>query len=176
MQTTLVEVKARCQDHARIRDLLLARGAEFRGTDHQVDTYFNVTQGRLKLREGTIENALIFYEREDHAGPKRSDVILHRTEPDSSLKKILLLTLEVLVVVDKEREIYFIDNVKFHLDRVAGLGEFVEIEAIGRDGAVTIDALHTQCAFYRDLLGFVKEDLLMSSYSDMLLCTMSLNP
>ena len=176
MQTRIVEIKARCRDHARIRDLLLARGAEFRGTDHQIDTYFNVARGRLKLREGSIENALIYYEREDQAGPKQSDVILHRTEPGSSLKEILLMALEALVVVDKNREIYFIDNVKFHLDRVTGLGEFVEIEAIDNDGTRSIASLQGQCKFFMELLGIADEDLLMSSYSDMLLCTMSLNP
>lgn len=176
MRVRNIEIKARCRDHILIRNLLLSNGADFRGTDHQIDTYFHVARGRLKLREGTIENALIQYDRDDHAGPKRSDVILYQAQPGSSLKEILLAALEVLVVVDKHREIYFIDNVKFHLDHVAELGEFVEIEAIDSDGTRSIASLRGQCDYFMKLLGIVKEDLLMSSYSDMLLCTMSVNP
>ncbi|MBU0536174.1 MAG: adenylate cyclase, partial [Nanoarchaeota archaeon] len=68
-----IEIKARCSDHARIRDILLREKADFKGTDHQIDTYFNTCNGRLKLREGNIENSLIFYKREDKTGPKKSD-------------------------------------------------------------------------------------------------------
>ncbi|MBL7709922.1 MAG: hypothetical protein JNJ86_12680, partial [Chitinophagaceae bacterium] len=63
-----VEIKARCADASFIRNYLLNQGAEFKGTDLQTDTYFNVTNGRLKLREGNIENALIWYERTNQAG------------------------------------------------------------------------------------------------------------
>ena len=67
-----IEIKARCADQQAIRDILRAQGADFRGTDYQTDTYFNVGYGRLKLREGNIENALVYYEREDKAGPEAS--------------------------------------------------------------------------------------------------------
>ncbi len=54
-----IEIKARCTEHDRIRDLLKARQARFVGEDHQVDTYFRTSHGRLKLREGSIERNLI---------------------------------------------------------------------------------------------------------------------
>lgn len=130
-----VEIKARCEDPGRIRDILIAHKARFEGKDHQVDTYFNSREGRLKLREGTIENALIHYRRDNISGPKTSRVILFPTERRSRLKDILERANEVLCVVDKQREIFFIDNVKFHIDRVEGLGSFVEIEAIDLDGS-----------------------------------------
>lgn len=73
-----VEVKARSGDHERIREILRQRNARLVGEDHQIDTYFNVGTGRLKLREGNIENSLIYYRRSDGVGPKRSDVLLYR--------------------------------------------------------------------------------------------------
>jgi adenylate cyclase class 2 len=79
-----------------------------------------VTTGRLKLREGLFENFLIFYERENRDGPKESNVILCENNPGSALKEVLIKSVGVLVVVDKIREIYFIDNVKFHIDVVEG--------------------------------------------------------
>ena len=64
-----VEIKARCEDPRQIRDYLLSHHAIFKGIDHQRDTYFNVSHGRLKLRQGKIENALIHYQRTDQKGP-----------------------------------------------------------------------------------------------------------
>ena len=63
-----IEIKARSNNQDRIRDILKSKNADFKGIDHQIDTYFNVPKGRLKLREGNIENNLIFYERKNQAG------------------------------------------------------------------------------------------------------------
>lgn len=118
-----VEIKARCARPDEVRRLLSERGADFKGTDRQVDTYFHCPAGRLKLREGNIENALIHYDRENRAGPKKAVVSLYQIPPDPALKEALSRALGVLVVVKKTREIYFIGNVKFHLDDVAGCSE-----------------------------------------------------
>ena len=164
-----IEIKAKCNDHEKIRSILKSRNADFKGTDHQIDTYFKVNNGRLKLREGNIENFLVFYEREDKEGPKQSDVILFKSDPNSSLKEILLTSLGTLVVVDKQREIYFIENVKFHIDTVKNLGTFIEIEAIDSDGAFGKEKLLEQCENYLQLFGIPKDDLISVSYSDLLL-------
>ena len=81
----------------------------------------------------------------------------------------ILEALGVLAVVDKRREIYFLDNVKFHIDRVAGLGRFVEIEAIDATGEIGRQRLRAQCEEYVKLLGIQPEDLVACSYSDMLI-------
>ena len=164
-----IEIKAKCNDHEKIRAILKSRNADFKGTDHQIDTYFKVNNGRLKLREGNIENFLVFYEREDKEGPKQSDVILFKSDPNSSLKEILLTSIGTLVVVDKQREIYFIENVKFHIDTVKNLGTFMEIEAIDSNGAFGKEKLLEQCQNYLDLFGIPKHDLISVSYSDLLL-------
>lgn len=164
-----VEIKARCAEPTKIRQILLTHNARFIGEDHQVDTYFQVPTGRLKLREGNIENALIFYQRDNQAGPKKSDVLLYQSQPDAALKAVLTAALHILAVVDKRRSIYFIDNVKFHVDEVQDLGSFVEIEAIAKDGEKTEMELLAQCRFYMDLFNLQTADLLDSSYSDMIL-------
>ena len=162
-----VEIKARCKGPERVRKYL--REAEHKGTDHQVDTYFNVKTGRLKLREGIIENALIYYERGNQPGPKKSEVTLYRGKPKSSLKEVLTKALGILAVVDKQRDIYFLDNVKFHVDSVRGLGSFVEIEAIDSDGSIGVDRLNEQCQRHLKALAIRDEDLIASSYSDLVL-------
>jgi adenylate cyclase class IV len=166
-----IEIKGRCTDPARIRDILLELGADAKGTDHQVDTYFVVPNGRLKLRQGAIENSLIFYDRPDHPGPKRADVSLFRTDSAGStqLHETLAAALDVLVVVDKRREIYFIDNVKFHIDIVEGLGHFIEIEAIDIDGSLGPEKLRAQCDHYIGCFNITPADLVNVSYSDLLM-------
>ncbi|MBI4738241.1 class IV adenylate cyclase [Candidatus Woesearchaeota archaeon] len=169
MGHTNIEIKARCSHLEYIRELLEFRNARFQGLDHQIDTYFRVNHGRLKLREGTIENYLIHYRREDKEGPKQSQVILFKSDPNSSLKEILTTALGVLVIVDKKREIYWIDNVKFHLDTVQDLGNFVEIEAIDYNGTIGKDNLLQQCQQYSDLFNISQMDLVSRSYSDLLI-------
>ena len=138
-------------------------------TDHQIDTYFDVERGRLKLREGTIENNLIFYNRSDEAGPKQSEISFTAIEKESSLRNVLEKALGIKVQVDKKREIYFIENVKFHIDTVQGLGTFMEIEAIDWDGTLGAEKLQEQCEYYAKELGIKEDDLVKGSYSDLLL-------
>jgi adenylate cyclase, class 2 len=165
-----IEIKARCADASFIRNYLLQHHADFKGTDHQTDTYFNVNNGRLKLRQGNIENSLIYYNRENKAGPKLSEVTLYPVPQNSELlKKTLTQSNGVKVEVKKKREIYFIANVKFHIDEVEGLGSFVEIEAIDVDGSLGIEFIKNQCDFYMNELQIKEDDLLRVSYSDMLM-------
>ena len=164
-----IEIKAVSHNAAAARDYLLKNHAIFKGTDIQTDTYFNVQYGRLKLREGNIENNLIFYDRNNMAGPKQADFILVQVEDRQGLKESLSRSLGIKVVVRKEREIYYIDNVKFHIDHVIGLGDFIEIEAGNILADKTTADLDLQCRNYMDALGIREEDLLEGSYSDMLL-------
>jgi adenylate cyclase, class 2 len=169
MNVLNIEIKAKSSNTDSVRKILISKNARFIGEDHQVDTYFNVPRGRLKLREGDIENTLIYYERDDKSDPKESRVILYNAVPGSSLKEILVNSLGTKVVVDKKREIYFIDNVKFHIDKVAALGSFVEIEAISKHEQIDRNTLLEQCNSYLSLLGISPDDLIHCSYGDLLL-------
>jgi predicted adenylyl cyclase CyaB len=164
-----VEIKARCSDASYIRNYLQSNNAVYKGVDEQTDTYFQVTQGRLKLREGNIENNLIYYERSNQAGPKNSHFHLVKVEDAAGLKTVLTKSMGTKVIVKKRREIYYISNVKFHLDEVPGLGSFVEIEAGNILADLTEMQLKEQCDFYLKEFGIREEDLVEVSYSDMLL-------
>lgn len=169
MSHTNIEIKARCKDPQKIREFLQKAGADFKGIDNQTDTYYQSSHGRLKLRQGTIENALIFYQRPDQKGPKQANVSLYRTGPQSALAEVLSSALKTQTTVKKHREIYFLDNVKFHIDFIEELGYFVEIEAIDTKGDIGIEKLRRQCEFYMKQLGITPADLKSRSYSDMLL-------
>lgn len=163
-----VEIKAHCSNPKKIRAVLKEQQADFKGTDYQIDTYFRVDEGRLKLREGTIENNLIYYRRPDTASPRLSDIHLVPMEHPQKMKGLLTASFGVQIVVDKEREIYFINNVKFHIDEVKQLGSFVEIEAIDEDGSIGEATLREQCAYYINLFDISDEDLVAESYADLI--------
>lgn len=164
-----IEFKAIANNVEALEEKLLSLNPQFIGEDHQKDTYYNVQIGRLKLREGNIENALIWYQREDIAGAKQSDILLYKHAPDEALKKILVKLHGVKIVVDKIRKIYFVDNVKFHFDRVEGLGTFIEVEAIDSTGEIGIEKLKEQCDFYIKFFGIQTTDFMHKSYSDMMM-------
>jgi predicted adenylyl cyclase CyaB len=164
-----IEIKARCNDPENIRKILQKRGADFKGIDHQTDTYFKVPNGRLKLREGNIEYSLVYYDREDISGPKRSDIVYYHPNKKAPVKELLSKALGKLITVKKKREIYYIDNIKFHIDEVEELGSFVEIEAIDETGSISAEQLYKQCTEYIELFKIKESSLLKNSYSDMLL-------
>lgn len=166
---TNFEFKATCQHLNILEQKLLELNPLFIGEDHQVDTYFNVLVGRLKLREGNIENALIHYERKNTASAKQSNVLLYQHSPNVFLKNILIKALGIKTIVSKKRKIYFIENVKFHFDIVENLGTFIEVEAIDKNGNIGIDKLKEQCTFYIEFFNLKNEDFIENSYSDMMM-------
>ncbi|MCA9487949.1 MAG: class IV adenylate cyclase [Nanoarchaeota archaeon] len=162
-----IELKAKCENVDEIREILLSQNADYKGKDHQIDTYYNSNNGRLKIRRGNIENSLVFYERNDNPSKKESKIILEQN-PSRDLEKILENSLGIKVVVDKQREIYFINNVKFHIDYVEGLGNFIEIEAISENNKIPREKLEEQFDYYKKLLKINEKDLIDKSYSDIL--------
>lgn len=170
MQGINLEFKARMRDEKRVRAALQSLRPRVAGTDHQVDTYFRTSSGRLKLREGTIENALVFYKRENKAQVRASRVLLlELAEPDEirTVKAILESALGIAAVVDKIREIYFVGNVKIHLDRVRTLGRFLEVEALASKG--NLRQARKQAKEIKDQFGILPEDILSCSYADLVL-------
>ncbi|MEJ0104915.1 MAG: class IV adenylate cyclase [Bacteroidota bacterium] len=97
-----------------------------------------------------MNNNLIYYERDDQAGPKNSHFQLVAIPDAAQLKEVLSKSLGIKVTVQKSREIYFIGNVKFHIDDVPGLGHFAEIEASNKYADLPQEKLErAMCFFYK---------------------------
>lgn len=168
MEANIFEIKCPIDNPEQKHHILMNLNAQFIGTDHQIDTYFQVSEGRLKLRQGTIEHTLIRYHRPETKDLKNSKVLFEKFESARpGLLNILTDTLGIWKIVDKHRRIYFIDNVKFHIDKVTGLGDFMEIEAIDTEGSRTSEQLAEQCRKYIQLLGLDERLFIDQSYSDM---------
>ena len=165
-----IEIKAKCFHLQKVEAFLVANNAIFKGTDLQKDTYFHVPDGRLKLRQGNIENNLIYYKRDDKKGPKQSDFYLVPVPKAAEMVALLTDALGIKVIVEKKRKIFYLGNIKVHIDEVPPLGCFVEIETGNLlQPDISAEELHKQCADLMRHFGILEEHLIENSYSDMLL-------
>ena len=163
-----IEIKARVHDLADLR----RRAEALSDTPVQVipqeDTFFHTPKGRLKLRLLQPDQAqLVYYERPDQDGPKRSNYYIYATRDPQGLQTALRLALGIRGVVRKTRHLYLSGQTRIHLDDVEGLGQFMELEVVLREGQSDAEGE----AIAEELmtrLGVRKEDLLEGAYMDLL--------
>lgn len=162
-----LEIKARCIDLQQAKRLALAGGALEHESIEQIDTYFVVPRGRLKLREIVGRaSQLIAYHRADHVEARKSEYTLMQVSDPAALKTILALTLGVRGEVRKHREVLLWKNVRIHLDNVEQLGTFIELEAVISTDQDRLDATgHVE--HLRSLLRIEQHDLIDRSYCDL---------
>jgi len=129
-----VEIKARTPDLESV-ERRVKRVADTGPTVLiQEDTFFPCVEGRLKLRRFDAGSGeLIAYARPDTEGPKASQYAIHPTDDPDGLRDLLAAALGVRGVVRKRRVLYLVGRTRVHLDRVEGLGDFVELEVVLRD-------------------------------------------
>jgi predicted adenylyl cyclase CyaB len=163
-----IEIKARVRDMAGMR----ARAEALSDTPVHVipqkDTFFHTNKGRLKLRWLQPDQAqLVYYERPDQDGPKRSNYHIYATSDPQGLLTTLTLALGVRGVVRKTRYLYLCGQTRIHLDDVEGLGQFVELEVVLREGQSDAEG-QSIAEELMARLGVQKEDLLEGAYMDLL--------
>jgi adenylate cyclase, class 2 len=162
-----LELKARCRDLTRAHRVSEGLGAEDGGTLTQRDTYFEVPRGRLKLREELGGSHLIAYERPDLAEQKESRYRLVEISEPTELREVLAVTLGIRVVVSKTRHLFIFKGVRIHLDRVDGLGNFIEFEGVA-DGGEGLGRYEGLLVDLRQAFAILDGDLVRESYSDLL--------
>ena len=134
----------------------------------QVDTYFHCPQGRLKLREINQSFAqLIWYQRSDEAAARESHYHLVEISDNEGIFQLLEASLGVRSRVEKQRTVYWYENVRIHLDDVGSLGTFIEFEAVVTTEAERA-AADGQLAFLSEAFQINANDFLAMSYGDMI--------
>ena len=174
-----LEFKAQCQSLDDFYPRLAGLDATHCETVHQIDTYFYVTaekystisetcEPRLKLREidEMTEAWLIYYERPNEDASRYSQYQLCKITDPSTFKVLLTAALGVKTVVKKQRELWMFNNTRIHLDTVADLGQFVELETVFQGQTETeainehqhvktvlrLDTTHPVAVSYSDLI------------------------
>jgi predicted adenylyl cyclase CyaB len=135
-----IEIKARIESVEKVEPRAAAMADSGPTEIVQDDTFFACPNGRLKLRTySPAAGELIFYRRDDAAGPKESFYLLSSTADPVGLRELLSAAYGTIGRVRKHRTLYLVGRTRVHLDRVEGLGDFLELEVVLRDNE-SIDA------------------------------------
>lgn len=163
-----VEIKARVADRAQLL-VRVQRIATSGPTEiAQDDTFFHSANGRLKLREfGDGTGVLVYYDRADDEGPKASFYVLSQTNEPDTLREALTLAHGQLGRVVKQRTLYLVGRTRVHVDRVEGLGDFMELEVVLREDE-PLDAGMQEAERIMTALGIARDMLVNGAYLDLL--------
>lgn len=162
-----IEIKARVPDRDALLTRVIALGAREEWTRLQHDTFFVVPSGYLKLRQvGGQPAELIAYVREPGTEPRASDYDIASARDGAALLRALTRALGVRGVVEKERTLYLWRHTRIHLDRVNGLGDFMELETVVRD--ITPEDGHEEARHVMRALGIDAADLADRPYLELL--------
>ncbi len=163
-----IEIKARVLDPDDFR----RSAAMLSDTPTQVipqdDIFYKIARGRLKLRILAQDAAqLVYYTRRDDAGPKRSDYQILEVRDVEGMRSLLENALGVRGVVRKTRHLFKVGQTRIHLDDVAGLGTFAELEVVLREGQSDTEGQRIAESLMRKL-GIAAEDLIEGAYIDLI--------
>jgi len=163
-----VEIKARIAQVEALVPRVAAIATEGPTRIEQDDTFFASPNGRLKLRAFDAQSGqLIFYARPDQAGPKESFYILSPTSSPDTLRDALAAALGTSGRVRKVRTLFLVGRTRVHLDRVEGLGDFVELEVVLRDDE-SAEAGVAEAHALMARLGVAPDALIEGAYVDLL--------
>lgn len=163
-----VEIKARIESVDTLLPRVTAIADSGPTEIFQDDTFFTCPNGRLKLRAfSESAGELIFYRRPDSPGPKESFYVVSATASPDTLREALSLAYGACGRVRKHRTLFMVGRTRIHLDRVAGLGDFLELEVVLSEGEST----ETGMGIAHELLaklGVSSKQLVEGAYVDLL--------
>jgi len=163
-----IEIKARVDDLAELARRAAAIATQGPTEIAQDDTFFRCESGRLKLRAfSATDGELIFYRRADAQGPKESFYVRTPTDTPDSLRECLSLAYGDAGRVVKHRTLYLVGRTRVHLDRVDGLGDFMELEVVLQD-AEPVEAGIREAHALMERLGVHPSQLVETAYVDLL--------
>ena len=126
-----IEIKARIASVEALLPRAQAPAGHGATVIDQDDSFFAVPHGRLKLRVfGDGSGELIHYHRPDATGPKLSDYVLVPVADPDSLREALARACGLRGRVVKRRWLFLVGPTRVHVDRVQGLGDFMELEVV----------------------------------------------
>ena len=162
---TNLELKIGVTSHQSLKKILLQIGAENKGILNQIDVYYSVPNGLLKLRIENGNESLIFYNRNENDKNRWSD-FEYLKFANSNGEKFFYNLFNVEVIVKKERELFYYDNTRIHLDTVKFLGKFLELETLVLNGKADAKKRFEKI---KNLLKLDESKQIRKSYRDLLM-------
>jgi predicted adenylyl cyclase CyaB len=163
-----IEIKARIDSVDALAPKAAAIATQGPVEIAQDDAFFRCDAGRLKLRSfSAAAGELIFYRRADAQGPKESFYVRTPTADPDGLRECLVLAHGLVGRVVKRRTLYLVGRTRVHLDRVEGLGHFIELEVVLKENEpadVGVQEAHALMA----QLGVEPSQLVETAYVDLL--------
>jgi adenylate cyclase class 2 len=170
-----IELKAKISSREEIAERIITMGGRFLREVSQDDLYFRHPccdlrerdeALRVRLEEGRC--ILTFKGRRIGSGVKMREEVEVVVDDGAAATTILKrLGFEEAFVIRKNRRIYALEGAEISLDSVDGLGEFVEIELILKDGAA-VDGVRERLHGLAERLQIPKERLTTESYLELL--------
>jgi adenylate cyclase len=163
-----IEIKARIESVEQLKPRAAALADQGPTEIAQDDCFYECANGRLKLRRFAPDRGeLIFYRRTDEAGPKESFYLRSPTGEPETLHATLAAACGVRGRVVKQRTLYLAGRTRIHLDRVEGLGDFLELEVVLAEGEPA-DAGVREAHELMARLGVEASQLVQGAYMDAL--------
>lgn len=164
-----IEIKAKISDWQKLYQLVVALSDAQEEILIQKDIFFPTQNGRLKLRIFRDDyGELIHYQRENTLEAKESNYVIAKTTEPLAMQTALSKALGVVGIVEKKRLLYKTGQTRIHLDQVAGLGNFLELEYV-LSPREDIDIAKSLVADLMRYLEITSNDLIANAYIDMLL-------
>ena len=162
-----IEIKARLADPAAVELRVREIGARLEWSRRQRDVFFRVPEGYLKLRiaEGAA-GELIAYRRAAGRDPRPSDYDIAPVADAVALETVLARSLGRRGAVEKTRRLYLWRHTRIHLDEVAGLGAFLELETVVK--GISPELAEAETRELIALLGLDPADFLDRPYLELL--------
>jgi adenylate cyclase class 2 len=167
-----IEAKMKVNDHAAVRERLLAAGAARIGSAHQISTLFDTADRALfksdkglRLREERGEsgqtNLCVTYKGPRAAGPikSREEIEFSVADADAATRLFESLGFAPVLVFEKRRETWTLADCEIALDELPRIGSFVEIEGPSEAGIL----------YARETLGLSDRPMIRDSYVALLL-------
>ena len=163
-----IEIKARIEDIEKLAAKVAAIADRGPFELLQDDTFFTCPNGRLKLRTfSATEAELIFYRRPDQTGPKESVYSIDPVTAPDKIREVLSQAYGQTGRVIKHRTLFLIGRTRVHLDRVEGLGDFLELEVVLAEKEASDDGVAVANDLLRKL-GIPPDNLIEGAYVDLI--------
>jgi predicted adenylyl cyclase CyaB len=164
-----IEIKARIENIALLAPRVAALASEGPLEIAQDDTFFTCDTGRLKLRAFSNDlGELIFYQRSNQSGPKESFYLRSPTTSPENLRESLSLAYGQIGRIRKYRTLFLVGRTRVHLDRVEGLGHFLELEVMLVDDESAEQGVR-EASQLMEQLGIQASQLVEGAYLDLML-------